>query len=302
MKKVLVTGASGFIGRFCLPPLLEKGFEVHALSLEPIPDFEKDVIWHCQNFLDDEKTKRLVKNIQPSHCLHLAWYTEPGKYWSSSENLHWAASSISLIHSFYKYGGERLVGAGTCAEYDWRYGYCSEAKTPLEPVTLYGNCKNSLQKILASFSASNSLSSAWGRVFFLYGPYEHPSRLVPTVIKSLLSNQPALCSYGDQVRDFMHVSDVASSFVCLLDSEITGPINIASGIPITIKDVVYIIADQLNGRDMLQFGALQAGKDEPTLLTADIRRLKYDVGFVSKYSIEAGLEQTIDWWKTNIKK
>src|SRR5215207_601381 len=130
MKKVLVTGASGFIGRHCLPLLLERGFEVHALSQKPLPGPGNDVIWHSQNFLDDNKTQRLIENVQPSHCLHFAWYTEPGKYWSSPENLRWIASSALLLYSFNQNGGERFVGAGTCAEYDWRYGHCTEMLTP----------------------------------------------------------------------------------------------------------------------------------------------------------------------------
>lgn len=301
MKKVLITGASGFIGRQCLTPLLEKNYEVHALALEPVANYEKDVIWHCQNFLDEEMTQLLINTVHPSHCLHLAWYTEPGKYWSSPENLRWTAASISLLHTFYQQGGERFVGAGTCAEYDWRYGHCSEAVTPLEPATLYGTCKNTLQKTLASFSANTLLSSAWGRVFYLYGPHERPARLVPSVINSLLHNEQAICSHGNQIRDFMHVSDVANAFVCLLESKKTGPFNIASGIPVTIKDVVGIIADQLNGRSLLEFGAIPTVKDEPALLTADISRLKYEAGFLPKYSIESGLEQTITWWKNYTK-
>jgi nucleoside-diphosphate-sugar epimerase len=83
VRKILITGATGFIGRQCLIPLLEKGFTVHALAQKPLGGYENDVIWHRQNFLDDEKTKGLIESIKPSHCLHFAWYTEPGKYWSS---------------------------------------------------------------------------------------------------------------------------------------------------------------------------------------------------------------------------
>jgi len=301
MKKILITGASGFIGRHCLPLLLDRGFEVHALSLEPLRDFEKDVVWHSQNFLDNEKTRRLVESIQPNYCLHLAWYTEPGKYWISPENLRWVASSVSLLYSFHQNGGERFVGAGTCAEYDWHYGHCLEMVTPLEPATLYGACKNAFQKILSSFSENSSLSSAWGRVFFLYGPHEHPARLVPSVINALLCDQLALCSHGNQIRDFMHVSDVANAFVCLLESAATGPVNIASGNPISIKDVIYKIGDQLNGHDKLRFGSLPTTKSEPPLLTADVSRLTAEIGFSPKYSIETGLEQTVTWWKTFTK-
>lgn len=301
MKKILVTGASGFIGRHCLPALLEKGYEVHALSRKSLPDFEKDVIWHNQNFLDGEKTQRLIEDVRPSYCLHFAWNTESGKYWTTPENLHWVAASLSLLDSFHQNGGERFVGAGTCAEYDWRYGHCVEAVTPLAPATLYGTCKNAFQTILTSFSANSSVSSAWGRVFFLYGPYENPTRLTSNVITSLLRNEPALCSQGAQIRDFMHVSDVANAFVCLLESKATGAVNIASGKPTSIKDFVNQIADALNGRDKLMFGAIPTQKNEPALLTADIGRLTNEVGFLPKYSIDTGIEQTIAWWKIAAK-
>jgi nucleoside-diphosphate-sugar epimerase len=299
MKKILVTGASGFIGRHCLPLLIEKGYEVHALSSKPFQAFEKDVVWHSQNLLDNKKIQRLVESIRPSHCLHLAWYTEPGKYWSSSENLRWAASSISLLYLFQKNGGQRFVGAGTCAEYSWKYGHCSETTTPLEPSTLYGTCKDGLQKILASFSENTCLSSAWGRIFFLYGPHEHPARLVPTVVNSLLHNKAALCSHGNQLRDWMHVSDVASAFVDVLESGVKGPVNIASGNPVLIKNVIYIIAEHLNGFDKLRLGALPA-RNEPSFLTADVSRLQNEVGFVPKFELESGLKQTIDWWKQSL--
>src|SRR5258706_16214618 len=147
MKNIVLTGASGFIGRQCLTPLLEKGYEVHAVARDPAAGCEKDIIWHCQNFLDNERNRQLIEAVKPSHCLHLAWYTEPGKYWESSENLRWTAASLSLMYFFQQQGGERFVGAGTSAEYDWNYGHCSEATTPLEPASLYGSCKNALQKI-----------------------------------------------------------------------------------------------------------------------------------------------------------
>ncbi len=302
MKKILVTGASGFIGRQCLAPLLERGFEIHALAQKPLYGYEKSIVWHCQNFLDNEKTRKVIEAVRPSHCLHFAWYTEPGKYWTSHENLLWAASSTLLLNSFYQQGGERFVGAGSCAEYNWKYGYCSESITPIAPATLYGTCKSAFQKTLASFSENSSLSSAWGRIFFLYGPGEHPARLVPTVVNSLLRNEVALCSHGNQVRDFMHVNDVANAFISLLESTVEGQVNIASGIPLTIKDVVYKIADRISRRDMLKFGALTSDINEPAVLTADVSRLKHDVGFLPKYSIESGLEQTIEWWKHTIFK
>jgi nucleoside-diphosphate-sugar epimerase len=297
-KKVLITGASGFIGRQCIPTLLKMGYDVHALSLEPLEEYRKDVTWHCHDFLDDANTKNVIDTVRPSHCLHLAWYTEPKKYWTSLENIRWTASSISLITHFHKQGGERFVGAGTCAEYDWRYGHCTEELTPVKPTSLYGTCKNALQEILSSFASTNLMSMGWGRIFFLYGPYEHHSRLVPSVINSLLRGEQALCSAGTQIRDFMHVSDVANAFVMLLESDKVGPVNIASGSPVSIKDVVFKIAEQFNAFDKIRLGALPP-INEPAILTADVNKLQKEVGYKPVFNLDSGIKATVDWWKNH---
>jgi nucleoside-diphosphate-sugar epimerase len=211
--------------------------------------------------------------------LHFAWYAVPSRYWFAPENLQWVQASLALLQAFTQAGGQRVVMAGTCAEYDWNYGFCSEAITPLAPRTLYGVCKHALQMILSNFTRDNQLSSAWGRIFFLYGPHERPERLVPMVIRSLLRNEPARCSHGNQVRDFLHVQDVASAFVALLNSPVTGPVNIASGQAVRLKDLIYAIAAKIDQTQLVRLGAIPTLSDEPSFLVADVRRLHDEVGW-----------------------
>lgn len=191
--------------------------------------------------------------------------------------------------------------AGSCAEYDWRYGYCSEQVTPLTPSTLYGSCKHSLQIMLNAFAGqSPELSTAWGRVFFLYGPHEHPTRLVASVIGSLLKNEPARCSHGNQIRDFLHVRDVADAFTALLDADIGGPVNIGSGQPIAVKEIVHKIASRIGRPGLARLGALPAAPNESPLVVADTRRLSEEVGWTPRYDLNGGLQQTISWWRDQI--
>ena len=215
----------------------------------------------------------------------------------SPENLAWLEASLHLLRSFADSGGQRVVIAGTCFEYDWDYGFCRESRTPLNPATLYGTCKHALQTTLAGLSRQTGLSSAWGRIFFLYGPHEHPDRLVSSVIRSLIKGEEAKCTPGEQIRDFLHVADVAGAFAALLDSEVSGPVNIASGRPVAVKEVIQTIAAQLGREELVKLGALPARSGEPHLLVADAARLEREVQHVPRYDLAEGLRQTIGWWQ-----
>lgn len=300
MKRVLLTGASGFIGRHCIPPLLECGYEIHAVSTRLRPDLDSRVIWHPVNLLDPRQTVALVESIKPTHLLHLAWYAVPGRFWQATENVDWVKASLTLLEAFSS-GGERAVVAGTCAEYDWEYGYCSEGVTPQNPATLYGSCKNALREILLPFSRQQGLSFAWGRVFLLYGPYEDPKRLVPSVILSMLRGMPACCTHGRQIRDILYVADVASAFVALLEGELEGPVNIASGRPVALRDVVTQIGDTLGRPELIRFDALPAPANDPPFLVADVRRLTRCGGWEPRFSLEEGVAETVEWWREQIR-
>ena len=296
MKKVLVTGASGFIGSDCLAPLLARGYEVHAVSSRPGGQLEqRDVHWH-QADLTAGQSAELLESVRPTHLLHLAWYTAPGAFWTSTENLHWVRASLELLRSFAECGGLRVVFAGSCAEYEWKYDVYSEESTPLVPATLYGACKHGLHTIFEAYARQAGLNAAWGRIFFLYGPNEHPQRLVASVIRSLLRNEPAQCSHGRQIRDLLFSKDVAEAFVALLDSEVTGSVNIGSGTPVALKDVVVRIGEKLGRQELIQLGAQAAPAGEPPVLVADIARLREEVGWHPRYDLDQGLDATIRWW------
>ena len=301
MKRVLLTGASGFVGRQTLAPLRALGYELHATTSIPRQTVE-GLVWHHVDLLVEGRSATLVAEIQPSHLLHLAWYAEPGKYWQSSMNLKWLAASAELLLAFTEAGGRRAVMAGTCAEYDWSHGYCRESATPRNPHTLYGTCKNALGMTLEAFSRQSGLSSAWGRLFFLYGPEEPRPRLVSSVICSLLEGKAAECTHGRQLRDFMHVGDVADALVALLDSEVQGPVNISSGQPIAIRDLVGEISRQLACPELVRLGALPAPALDPALLVGDASRLRDEVGWVPRHGLVEGIAETIDWWSRHASR
>lgn len=259
MKRLLLTGGTGFIGRGVIASLKDYGYEVHATTSKELKGVT-NVTWHHVDFFDRRSMETLIKEIRPTHLLHLAWYAKPGAFWNAKDNFLWLQSSIFLAQQFYEAGGERAVFAGTCAEYDWNYGYCTEGVTPCNPGNQYGVCKNTLREIVESLADLYHAEIAWGRVFFLYGPHEQPGRLISSVIESLLNEEVACCSKGLQIRDYMHVQDVASAFVALLGAKVTGPINISSGNPVTVRDIVTNIGEALNRVDLISFGSLPEKK------------------------------------------
>jgi len=296
MKNVLLTGASGFIGHHCIEPLLARGYEVHAVSTRAVKQ-DKRVKWHQADLLQSGAAKALLAEVKPTHLLHLAWFVIPGKLITSPENFSWVRASMELVQEFAGQGGKRLTVCGSGYEYDWNYGYCSEKLTPAAPNTVYGACKQALNLLVQSFAGQSSLSAAWGRVFFLYGPNEHPQRLVSSVILSLLKGEPAKCSHGRQIRDYMHVQDVADGLVALLDSEVAGAVNVSSGQATTLREIVLTIGRVLERPDLIQLGAIPARANDTPLVVGENARLLNEVGWKQQFELEAGLRQTIDWWK-----
>lgn len=297
--KVLVTGGTGFIGRHTLAPLIEKGYEVHATGRKQI-DAPAAVTLHSVDLLDHNAQCALFDEVKPDYLLHFAWYVEPGKYVSSFINYAWQAATLHMLDQFKSTGGQRAVLAGTCFEYEFGEALLREDDSPATANTLYGQVKNALRQEVAAWSRNNDLPCAWGRIFYLYGPHEYEKRLVAAVINNLLLNQAAPCSEGNQIRDFMHVQDVANAFVAVLESEITGTINIASGVDDTIRDVVNMIGEFTGNTDQLDFGAFQPRPGDPESVLGDVTKLRETVGWSPNYDLRSGIEHTVTWWREQL--
>jgi nucleoside-diphosphate-sugar epimerase len=263
---------------------------------------------HRADLLDPIAIDRLLEAVQPTHLLHFAWIATPGVYWSSADNYRWLAAGQHLLRSFQLNGGIRAASAGSCAEYDWsRVKVCSERTSPLADssgasVSPYVECKLALQRALAELCRTRGLSSAWGRIFFQFGPHEHPQRLVASVIINLLSGREALCTPGLQKRSFLHVADVGAAFVALLESTLEGPVNIGSDESISIAELLEYVARQIGRPELLKLGALAAPAHEPALLIPDVARLRDEVGWTPRWKLDQGLKDAIGWWRTELKQ
>lgn len=291
--RVLVTGAAGFIGRPCVRRLVAAGVEVHAIVRNSIQArLLSGCITHAADLFEPEARIRLMDQIRPTHLLLLAWVTRPGEMWDSSDNVRWLESSQHLVELFQQAGGERIVVAGSCAEYDWNVGICSET-SPLSRESLYSRTKNALHGEIASLSARTGVTYAWGRVFFCYGPGEHPERLISSTAMALLRNQEVSCRNGSVCRDYIYVDDVADVLVRLVNSTVTGPVNIGTGIGTPLAEVVARIGD-ITGKPDLVRPAAQVDSPGNPLVAAEISRLRTELSWRPAWSLEAGLRETIE--------
>ncbi|MGG1399784.1 NAD(P)-dependent oxidoreductase [Bacillus salipaludis] len=294
MKKVLITGASGFIGRYAVRLLKEYGYEIHAVSKTPHENDHDKCFWHQQDLFDFDGIYDLTKQIGPTHLLHLAWDVPPSIYINSLNNYKWVTASMNLIQAFQRFGGERIVVAGSCIEYDWTQGLLRENETPLSYENPYSTSKNALQHLVKSYARTVGMSVAWGRIFWLYGPYENQKRLIPSAIKNLLEDKEFVCRDGNSIRDFLFVSDVADALVHLLLSNVEGPVNIASGNETRIKDILTVVGNQLNKRQLIKYSK---SFDNNPFVVGDTSRLKMELNWYPKIDVETGIYYTIQYWK-----
>ncbi len=295
MNAVLVTGATGLVGRHATAALTARGFRVHGLARKGAE--------HEVDLFDGEAVRACLETVRPSHLLHLAWITEPGRYWTAPENLEWQSASLDLVRAFHAAGGRRAVIAGSCAEYDWE----TLPDAPIDegfacrPASLYGSAKHALRVAIAAFARPRELSYAWGRIFYVYGGPEPEQRLVPSVARALLAGEEAKCGSGTGRRDFIEARDVGAAFAALIDSEIEGPCNVASGESHTIAEVAQTIAELVGRPELLRLGGLADRPGEPATLVADIARLREEAGFALAVPLREGLAEAVRFWRTRAR-
>lgn len=284
--KVLLTGATGFVGQHVLAVLSAADCEIVAITSRTMPaEVNARVKWLCADLLCEAACEAAIAEAQADILIHMAWYTEHGKFWNAPENFDWSRTTLQLFQAFIRNGGKRAVFAGTCAEYDWQYGYCTEGITPTEPSTIYGQCKDATRRLTKALAQQSAVEWVWGRIFFPFGFGEPENRLLPSAINSLLRHEPVLCSHGQQYRDFMAVEEVAAAFAHLAcKTNDVGEFNISTGKPTKLSELIECCVKYLKSGIRPQYGAIRVAESDPPMLIGDTRKL-----------IKSGWQLQTDW-------
>lgn len=295
MRSTLVTGGSGFIGRHVLPGLINAGCDVTVPGRSPRPDWlDPSVHWVECDLTQVEDIRQLFADRAFDTVLHLAWETRHGYFWAAPENLAWLRSSLVLLEEFQRTGGSRFVCAGTCVEYAAPIsGPCIAGATDVAPSHLYSVTKDAFHRVLRHIAGASGMTYAWGRVYLLTGPGEASARLLPSVVDQLRAGKPVLCSSGIQVRDFMDTRDCGAAFAAVALSDRSGPIDICTGVPVTIGEVVHALAAEFGRTDLVRLGALPDRPNEPGNLWGSAAALHNEIGFTPEWSLARMLRDAI---------
>lgn len=302
-RRVLVTGASGFVGSHTLAPLVARGYEVHAVARRPRPDDLGDIglTWHVADLLEPADREHVVATVRPSHLLHAAWSLEPGRYADSPANLDWVAASIQLVRQFESLGGRRLVTVGSCFEYEHGRLVVLAETSPIGPATVYGVAKHALSIAIDALARATGLSTSWARLFYLYGPREDRRRLVGDIASSVLEGREVATSAGVARRDYMFIADAGEALAALLDGDVTGPVNVATGEAPPVRELVELVAAAAGNPELVRYGARPSPPNDPPEIRADIARLTDEVGWAGFTPREVAVERTVAWWRAHTR-
>ena len=298
---VLVTGATGFVGSHVVRNLVASHTDV-AILVRPgasRPRLE-GIIDRVQilegDLADGGSVAGMLERVRPEACIHAAWYAEPGKYLDSPHNLDSLRSSLDLLESLAKAGCKHVVGVGTCFEYAMQDKPLTE-DSPTGPFTLYAAAKLAFYLVAAQRAAQLGMGLAWARLFYLYGPYEDERRLVPAAIKALSAGREFPATTGEQVRDYLHVEDVASGLCALSHHRLDGVFNVSSCEPVTIAGLMRTLGELLGRPELIRLGTLPHRDWDPAYICGDNQKLRTEAHWSPRHSLRDGLAQTIEWWK-----
>jgi nucleoside-diphosphate-sugar epimerase len=284
--RILLTGGGGFIGKHLLP-LLGK----HQVLMVGRRDFEglEDNISYVKGSLSNlSELEGKIESFSPEACIHLAWEGIPD--YSFSNCLKNFNASIRLFDFLSRIGCETIFAAGTCWEYGNLNGQVHESNVPTN-MNLFASMKSGLQLSGQSIFNSNAINFIWGRFFFIYGPGQRETSLMPSCFQTFNAGKSPELKNPDAVNDFIYVLDAAKAIVNIIESSnVSGVVNIGSGKPTKVSDVCKIISKKMN----ITFKSPALEDSQKSIgFWADLSKIRQQTGWAPEVSVEEGIQMTL---------
>lgn len=283
--KLLITGATGFIGRACVRAALARGHVVAALAHRAPAQSHAGPIVRIEGGLADPDW-RAIESFAPESCLHTAWVTAPGEYLSSPLNGTFQKWSLAFLRGLVARGLGHAIILGTCLEYAPQRAPMREDVSPLGPASPYAQGKDALRRELELLG----FAMGWARLFFPYGPGEDPRRLATSIIGRISRNEEVALKTPDSVRDYIFVEDVAEALLVTLEERVRGAINIGTGVGVTVREIAQTVAEIIGVPVLI--AAPETVPDPYDFLVADSTRLRA-LGWRPRTSLAEGLRSLV---------
>jgi nucleoside-diphosphate-sugar epimerase len=289
--RILLTGPTGFIGAAFTRLALSRGHSVAGLIIpsEQIPAHlppHPNLSW-LRGTLDEVPWSDL-EQFKADVCVHTAWVTAPGVYLESPDNYKFLESSIRFIRKVNALGTNHIVSLGTCIEYQVSNQKLSEDTSPVVPTTTYSKCKNELRQTLEADARSRGFDACWARVFYPYGPREHPSRLCTAIIQKFSRGEKMILKTPDSTKDYIFIEDLAEALLTVVEKQFTGTINLGTGIGISVREIAHTIGKLMGKEDLV--GEVSPPEIDPLgYIVSDNSRL-LELGWTPKYDLNTGIQ------------
>lgn len=296
--RVLITGASGFIGMPLINKLSALGCEVMALSRIPADiESNKNIHWHKANLSLPETYREDITAFSPNAVVHLSWQDIPDFSLKKSQyNLNQSLEFLSFVSEIKSCN--KIIIAGTCLEYNKHNGKCIESDlgSPKDPFTW---AKHALYSWLRMTCKQKNIQLIWMRIFYVYGPRQRPESLIPNVLKNLKEGRLPDLRTPKNANDFVYIEDVVDAFTKAISIDNDSMIyNLGSGIATPVLEVCRIAENLILGSDILTKQLEDNSKDTicDVDFWADNTQSKKYLDWQPNNTLEDGIKKTWQWF------